>query len=449
MRLAIAALLAASLSLAPAAGAAQPAPVAGRKTKVLVFDFTVKGDAAKDLGRVLADVAARELAKLKNVQALTQADVTAQLGVEKQKTMLGCSDDRSCMAEIAGAIDADRTLGGSVVQLGDSWLVSVTYVDARKAATVGGDQETLRGAKMDSLVDAVRRLSFYAATGKRLETSGAIDFDVAEPDARVLLDGEELGTGPYKATKRTTEGTHRVVVVKEGFAAWETDLRVVAGATLAVAPKLAALPKPVVAVQQLAPPEEPTDWYVEARISFIRALSYDTPGLPACSDSFSTSLCVGANPALRVGYQIDPSWAVEAVGGFWSYAKSINLANDTPYGDTKGLQLGAAGAWHPKGNRWLGVGAEAGLFRSTVEIQIGGTSRTESSTRPYGLVDARLDLTRGTFLLGLRAGLEVIGGGKGLTFTNSPGGTPTPYTITVSGGTIVSAKLGLGMGVRF
>lgn len=440
MRLAVAALLAASVAL-PHAASAQPAPVAGRKTKVLVFDFTVKGDAAKDLGRVLADVAARELAKLKNVQALTQADVTAQLGVEKQKTMLGCADDRSCMAEIAGAIDADRTLGGSVVQLGDAWLVSVTYVDARKAATIGGDQETLRGAKMDQLVDAVRRLSFYAATGKRLETTGAIDFDVAEPDAKVLLDGEQVGTGPYKATQRAIEGTHRVQVAKEGFATWETELRVAAGATVAVSPKLVAMPKQqITVIHQGADPNRFLPVSIEFRMMLSNPFEYRTEGVPTCIDSFSKSLCMGPRPSVRAGYRFNATWAVEGGIDYFSYARSDE---NVGFADSKGFGLLAAGVHHPAGNRWFGLAAEVGVSRTTVEIQIGGSGPKVTSWRPFAGAELRLDFPLDDFLLGLRGGIQYIAPGEAVSYT-APAGT-----LAVKDSAIVALQFGAGIGGYF
>jgi hypothetical protein len=448
---ATAALLALVAVLGPAAAGAQPAPAEGRRTKILVFDFTVKGDAAKDLGRVLADVAARELAKLRNVQALTQADVTAQLGVEKQKTMLGCAEDRSCMAEIAGAIDADRTLGGSVVQLGDASLVSVTYVDARKAATVGGDQETLRNAKMDQLVDAVRRLAFFAATGQRLETTGAIDFNVAEEGAKVLLDGEELGTGPYKATRRATEGSHRVHVAKEGFATWETELRVTAGGTVTVAPRLAALPKPppvqqVTVVQQVVVKEDPDRFwkhYVEFRFALLKPFEYRTEGVESCIDSLSSGVCMGPRISVRYGYRFDAAWAVEGGGDYFSFARS----GEAGYADTKGPGLFVGGSYHPAGNRWFALAAEAGLKRTTVEIEIAGAGVTEKAWRPFATGEARLDFPLGEFLLGLRAGLQWIGSGDRVEYSAYVGG-PTSVTLAVQDGPIVSFFGGVGMGFR-
>lgn len=415
-------------ALAPAAAAGAegakkvPAP---RAAKLLVFDFAVKGDAAKDLGRFFADAAARELAKLPNVRVLTQADVAAQLGVEKMRVMLGCADDRSCMAEIAGAIDADRTLGGSVVQLGDSWLVSVTAVDARKATTIGGDQETLRSASLEEIVDAVQRLSHFAATGERRETSGAIDFRISESGARVLLDGEEIARGPWVGTRRVLAGSHRVVVAKDGFATWESELRVAAGATTSVAPRLVALAS--------AGPFLRT--YLEARLTPVKTSGYETVGADECYVSLHF-MCAGFAGTVRAGYNFNRTLGAEVGAGYLSLSRD-GLSGGTA--DTTGTVFLASGVWHPEGSRWLGLALEAGLWKVKASVRSGATTIEAESLRPFGGVEARLDVPAGTFLLGVRGGLHVFGSGEGVTM--SP--------LSVSGGSFVAAGLGVAAGMRF
>lgn len=207
---------------------------------MLVLDFAARGDLAPDLARTLADAAVREVTRAGGYQVLSQADVMAQLGVERQKMFLGCSADRSCMAEIAGAIDADRTLSGAVTKLEFGYLVAASVVDARRIATVGSAEETLRSTRPEELLEAVKRVVYRALTGKAREAQALIEFDVAEVAARVLLDGVELGRGPFQDTRRVSEGSHRVVVAKEGYATWENVYQLGVGARAHVAPKLVA-----------------------------------------------------------------------------------------------------------------------------------------------------------------------------------------------------------------
>ena len=43
---------------------------------------------------------------LKGFRVLTAADMAAVLGVERQKALLGCNDESSCIAEIGAALNA-------------------------------------------------------------------------------------------------------------------------------------------------------------------------------------------------------------------------------------------------------------------------------------------------------------------------------------------------------
>jgi len=241
----------------PPSGAAKPAsappaearpaapPPAGltrtRIPRMLVLDFTVRGEAPADLAKTLTDAAVREVARAGGHQVLSQADVLAQLGVERQRMFMGCSADRSCMAEIAGAIDADRTLSGSVTDLGNGYLVTASVMDARKIATVGGAEETLRSQRPDELLESVKRVVYRAVTGRAREGQAVIEFDVAAVAARVLLDGVEIGRGPFQDTRRVSEGSHRVVVAKEGYATWENVFNLEVGGRAHVAPQLVAV----------------------------------------------------------------------------------------------------------------------------------------------------------------------------------------------------------------
>jgi TolB-like protein len=243
----MAAAIAAAPATAPKAPTPAPAPKAAppvltpRFPRILVLDFTVQGDAAKDLARTLADVAVREITRVGGYKVLSQADVMAQLGVERQRTFMGCGAESSCLAEIAGAIDADRTLTGSVTMLGESFFVTAKVVDARKIAVMGGAEETIRSSRSEELVEGVRRVVFRALTGRQREAQAVIEFDVPEVAARVLLDGVEIGRGPFQDRRRVSEGNHRVVVVKEGYAAWENAYRLEPGERAHVAPQLVAI----------------------------------------------------------------------------------------------------------------------------------------------------------------------------------------------------------------
>jgi hypothetical protein len=64
------------------------------------------------------------------VKVTTAGDVTATLGLERQRQLLGCTDS-GCMAELAGALGVDGLLLGTVVKTSASWLVTLKVVRPR------------------------------------------------------------------------------------------------------------------------------------------------------------------------------------------------------------------------------------------------------------------------------------------------------------------------------
>lgn len=70
---------------------------------------------------------------LKGFRVLTAADMAAVLGVERQKALLGCNEESSCIAEIGAALNARGVVLGSVGRLGDTRLLNVKVVSSANA----------------------------------------------------------------------------------------------------------------------------------------------------------------------------------------------------------------------------------------------------------------------------------------------------------------------------
>lgn len=57
------------------------------------------------------------------------------LGMERQRQLLGCTEDTSCMAEIANALGTDLVAVATVGRVGNTYLVSVKLIDGRTSRT--------------------------------------------------------------------------------------------------------------------------------------------------------------------------------------------------------------------------------------------------------------------------------------------------------------------------
>jgi hypothetical protein len=83
------------------------------------------------------------------------------VGFGRQKKMLGCAEDATCLAEIGGALGVDYVLTGSLGRLGNLTRVDLKLVDARKARVVARAGESVTGEEerlVSTVQGAVREL---------------------------------------------------------------------------------------------------------------------------------------------------------------------------------------------------------------------------------------------------------------------------------------------------
>ncbi len=130
----------------------------GRTMKVVVLPLVPLGGVSRETAQLLGDALAGELRRRRGVSVLTQADVSALLGVEKTRQMLGCAE-AGCMAEIGGALGADRVVHGSLGRVGESLVVNLSALDPRRAAATASVSERLRRAGDEAFLDVLPSLA--------------------------------------------------------------------------------------------------------------------------------------------------------------------------------------------------------------------------------------------------------------------------------------------------
>jgi hypothetical protein len=136
-------------------GVAGAAP--SRKLKVALVPLAPLGGIDAQTAKVFDEAIAGELRKHPGVSVVTQSDVAALLGVERQRQLLGCTD-AGCIAEIGGALGADRVVHGSVGRVGASLVVNLSSLYARRAAQAASVSERLRRADDEAFLDALPRI---------------------------------------------------------------------------------------------------------------------------------------------------------------------------------------------------------------------------------------------------------------------------------------------------
>jgi TolB-like protein len=102
----------------------------------------------------LTQVLAAELRQQSGASVITARDLASLLSLEKQKQMLGCTTE-SCMAELAGAVGADRVVAGDVAKLEKSLVVQFRLIDVHKVGVVSQSARRFKRGNLDDLLDAL------------------------------------------------------------------------------------------------------------------------------------------------------------------------------------------------------------------------------------------------------------------------------------------------------
>ncbi|SVE03647.1 uncharacterized protein METZ01_LOCUS456501, partial [marine metagenome] len=106
--------------------------------KLAVMDL--KGGSAglpEDFLLSLSKVVSREAEATRGFEVISWQDIVQMLGFEGQKQALGCNEEMSCLAEIGGALGVDYVSYGSVMKVGDTFVIQMELVDMNSARNVG------------------------------------------------------------------------------------------------------------------------------------------------------------------------------------------------------------------------------------------------------------------------------------------------------------------------
>lgn len=157
------------------------------------------------LAETLSGIVASQLARRDELKVVTLETVEAITQMEVLKDAAGC-DDLGCAAEIAGALDADRVLMGSVGRVASGYSIILRWIDANNSETLEVESDLVPGGEAE-LPPVTRRL-----VKKLLDGSATVD-DLAlqSKQAPTFFTAEILGglggrSGgePYSLATNTT-----------------------------------------------------------------------------------------------------------------------------------------------------------------------------------------------------------------------------------------------------
>lgn len=215
--------LAVLVSQAPAAAAEKANP------RLAVPDFqTTAGN--EPLAAMLAGSVATEIDRTGLFTVTTSDQVRALLSLERQRQLLGCSDD-SCTSNIASQLGVDYLLNGRLSRLQDAkktttgLTLDLTLIEVKTGKRVSSQE--VKGASEAELVsrltEGVAALISPLLAGRQ----GFLVVIASEDGSIVKVDGTQLGTTPTSQRLSLPGGPHVLRIEKEGFTAVQKQVRLV------------------------------------------------------------------------------------------------------------------------------------------------------------------------------------------------------------------------------
>lgn len=123
---------------------------APEKPKLAVLELTAGGGIAPEVAKGFTQAVSGELSKRAFFSVVTSEDVQTLLGMERQRALLGCSEQGgSCLAELAGALGARFVLSGSLTRIGDAYQLYLQTLDTTTTQPLG--RSTVLGNDLDVL----------------------------------------------------------------------------------------------------------------------------------------------------------------------------------------------------------------------------------------------------------------------------------------------------------
>jgi TolB-like protein len=171
---------------------------AAARVKVAVTEVKSVQGVPAGTATILSDIVVSEVAR-HGYDVISQSDISAMIGFERQKKMLGC-DETSCLAEIGGALGVDYLITGQVGQIGTRFRISLMVVDSRKARVTG------RAANFcDQNEDALARAA-EATVGQLITSIRASESNQLAPPAAGLSPAMVPAPAPPPPARDTPAG---------------------------------------------------------------------------------------------------------------------------------------------------------------------------------------------------------------------------------------------------
>lgn len=210
--------------------------------RMAIFGLRAHG-VRPDLADSLAEMLSIELRRIGVGHVVSRRDVADMVGHEVQRHLLTCDDDTECLLEIAGNLDVEVLVSGSVGSLDGTWFVHLNLLDMRRAEVLARASESFRGPE-STLPFALRAVvSRLMARGPAEPGELSLQATI-EHGALVVGGGQPVALDGRPVVARHPPGRLGVSLNAEGFAPFFEDVYVESGRATAFVLEPEPLPVP-------------------------------------------------------------------------------------------------------------------------------------------------------------------------------------------------------------
>jgi TolB-like protein len=176
--------------------------LAAAPPKLVVLPVAAGEGVPESTAAAITEAVVAEVRRQSKAEVITQREIVSILSLESQKAMLGCATD-ACMAELGGALGADRLVSGNLAKLGESFLLHLRVVDAKKVRVEAQADRRLRGATIDGVLDVLPAMVAELFPGAPAPAPQAVAPPPAPAPAAVLPPPPPLEAAPPPAPPPT------------------------------------------------------------------------------------------------------------------------------------------------------------------------------------------------------------------------------------------------------
>ncbi len=133
------------------------ATAAAAPTKVAILPITAGEGVTEKTAAALGEAVAGQVRRVPGLAPITQQEIAALINFDKERALLSCQSE-SCLSDIGGALGVERLVIGSASKLGESWLITLKLMDAKKAKALAQSDRRLKKGSVDDVLDALPQM---------------------------------------------------------------------------------------------------------------------------------------------------------------------------------------------------------------------------------------------------------------------------------------------------